>query len=95
MKKIEQFNKRQDSIEKRKREKQIELRRTISEKILQHHKKEEFVVKQKTQYEIFKEEYNSKLKQKFNTVEEKVNNFWNLIKFQFNFYGCFKVICIG
>lgn len=74
MKKVEQFNNRQESIEKRKRERQIEMRRTISEKILQHNKKEEHVIQHKTQYEIFKEEFDKKLKQKFNTVEEKVKN---------------------
>lgn len=72
MKKIEEFNRRQESIEKRKRDRQIEMRRTISDKILQHHKKEEYVVKQKTQYEMFKEEYDRRLKQKFSTVEERV-----------------------
>lgn len=48
------------------------MRRTISDKALQHQKKEEHVVKHKTQYELFKEEYDKKLKQKFSTVEERV-----------------------
>lgn len=62
------------------------MRRTISDKKLLHHKKEEFVVKQKTQYEIFKEEYDRKLKQKLNTVEERVTEQFNKFIYLYKFF---------
>ena len=63
---------RQESIEKKRRMKQAEMRKTMQEKSICQLKKEEFVSKKKSQYEIFKEEYDSRIKEKLNKINERV-----------------------
>lgn len=79
MKKIEEFNRRQESLEKRKIERQMEMQRTMSEKISKIQKKDEIVIKHKTQYEIFKEEFNKKLNDKVFNIQERVIKLKNTI----------------
>jgi len=70
----------------------------MSEKIIKHHKKEEFVVNKLTQFEMLKEECNKKIKERIQTVEEKVKlysqkiyiNYFQLYKINFIYY--FKYI---
>jgi glycyl-tRNA synthetase beta subunit len=72
MKKVEEFNRRQESLEKRKLEKQMEMRRTMTDKVLTIKKKDEIVIKHKTQYEMLKEEQDKKLNNRIENLQERV-----------------------
>ena len=72
MKKNEEFNRRQESLEKRKLEKQMEMRRTMTDKVLTIKKKDEIVIKHKTQYEMLKEEQDKKLNNRIENLQERV-----------------------
>jgi len=72
MKKFEEFIRRQESLEKRKLEKQMEMRRTMTDKVLTIKKKDEIVIKHKTQYEMLKEEQDKKLNNRIENLQERV-----------------------
>ncbi len=59
------------------------MRRTISEKIINHQKKEEYIVKHKTQYQLMKEEFDQQIKDKLDSVQDKV---CLLLYFYFKFF---------
>jgi len=69
---IEEINKRQESLEKRKKERQMEMKKFLSEKIQQNQKKEEIVYKNNTQLSMFKEEFDRRLNEKGKNIQERV-----------------------
>lgn len=69
---MDEFNKKQESVERRKKEREIDMRNTMSEKIEKHKRKEIFAEMQRTQYEVFKEEHDKKLNERINKITDKV-----------------------
>lgn len=63
---------RQASIEKMRIRKETDMRRTMQERAMKNLKKEEFVNRQKSQFEIFKEEYDTKIKDRLNKINERI-----------------------
>lgn len=63
---------RQGSIEKMRIRKETDMRRTMQERAMKNLKKEEFVNRQKSQFEIFKEEYDTKIKDRLNKINERI-----------------------
>ena len=74
MKRSIEIQMRQDSVERRRKIKEAEMRKTMQEKAFVHLKKEEHIVKQKSQFEIFKEEYDMKINDRITKINEKVSD---------------------
>ena len=74
MSKAREIQKRQESLEKRKKEREIFMQKTTSEKIVKSQQKEEIIVHKKNIYEIHKEVYDNKIKEKITTLNERVLN---------------------
>lgn len=63
-----------ENVEIKRKLKEAEMRKTMQEKIINNLKKEEFVCKQRSQLDMFKEAYDNKLKEKMDKINERVFN---------------------
>jgi hypothetical protein len=64
--------KRQEKIDNRKKLKDLEMRKTILEKAENHLNREEYIKKQKSQFDILKEEYDNRIKERLAKISDRI-----------------------
>lgn len=71
-KKVSDYNKKQEDIARRKKEKEVELKRSMNEKINDQQLRESRLIETRLRYEKQTEEYKEKLSSKLNSIDGKV-----------------------
>lgn len=71
--KIQEFHKRQESLDLKQKERHMDMHKTMTERINKTQRKFENFNKLKTQIEILKEQYDMQLLNRHDNVHEKVN----------------------
>jgi len=72
-KRVSDYNKRQEDIFRRKKMREIELQKSMEEKIMEQERREHHLVETKTRFESRNEEYKSHLSEKLGKINERIN----------------------
>ncbi len=80
--KIEEYNKKQEELRRRKQEKEVEMLRTLSEKIRFQQEREKKLRETKIRYETSTEGFKNELSQKLSKINERVKYNLFIIRLQ-------------